>query len=531
MAQTDSRSIMTRVPPQNNEAEVAILCCCLDSDQYLTQITSRLLADDFYSPAHQKIYETIYHLYSESKSIDLITVGDELKKQGELEKVGGMEYLSSIVDAHALISNYEEYIKIVREKALSRKLIKSMEDLTRQTYEGETEPGNLIEIAISRLAELRDHNTSDEALKSLKEILVSTIDNIVKPQNENVVRSHFTQLDHVTNGFRPGTLTIVAARPSMGKSAFVINVAINVALKDKVPVAFFSLEMNAQEIANRILASRCDISISNLQNSKRLTSDDLEKIRGSMPTLGKTPLYIDEHSGLNTAEILTRCRELQNRLGRKLGLICIDYLQLMQPATTRTNSSRQQEVSDISRALKLMAKELAVPVIALAQLSRESERRDDHRPVLSDLRDSGAIEQDADTVMFIDRPDYYKKNDDVAPQNGEGDSAPKPQDVDNDNVVKDAYIYLSKNRQGRTGRDKVCWIARKTLFYEFDKNSHDPEESDSPYTRTQSADSASSSYDFEDEMDNRPDDADVPPPGDGDDPFFANAHDDFQEGF
>ncbi|MBR5937898.1 MAG: replicative DNA helicase [Clostridiales bacterium] len=469
MAQTDSRSIMTRVPPQNNEAEVAILCCCLDSDQYLTQITSRLLADDFYSPAHQKIYETIYHLYSESKSIDLITVGDELKKQGELEKVGGMEYLSSIVDAHALISNYEEYIKIVREKALSRKLIKSMEDLTRQTYEGETEPGNLIEIAISRLAELRDHNTSDEALKSLKEILVSTIDNIVKPQNENVVKSHFTSLDWVTNGFRPGTLTIVAARPSMGKSAFVINVAINVALKDKVPVAFFSLEMNAQEIANRILASRCDISISNLQNSKSLTSDDLEKIRGSMPTLGKTPLYIDEHSGLNTAEILTRCRELQNRLGRKLGLICIDYLQLMQPATTRTNSSRQQEVSDISRALKLMAKELAVPVIALAQLSRESERRDDHRPVLSDLRDSGAIEQDADMVMFIHRPDYYKHKEEPDDEE-ENNNQSKFKKKRDEEEIQRAMIIVAKNRQGPTKDVFLSWNGSRTTFFEKEKN-------------------------------------------------------------
>ncbi|MBQ5967945.1 MAG: replicative DNA helicase [Clostridiales bacterium] len=460
------RSILTRVPPQNNDAEIAVLCCCLDSQKVIPTVAAYLIADDFYTPAHQKIFETIYRLYSESKSIDLITVGDELKKQGELDKVGGMAYLSTIVDAHALLSNLTEYCRIVRQKSLSRKIIKSMEDLTRQTYEGETDPGNLIEIAISRLAELRD-SKSDDSLVSLKDVLKETVANIVNPPKDKVVRSHFTQLDYVTNGFRPGTLTIVAARPSMGKSAFVINIAVNVALKDNLPVAFFSLEMNAQEIANRILASRCDISISTLQRSKSLSSDEFTRINASLPRLGNTPLYIDEHSGLNTAEILTRCRELQNRLGKKLGLICIDYLQLMNPVSERKNASRQQEVSDISRALKLMAKELEVPIIALAQLSRESERRDDHRPILSDLRDSGAIEQDADMVMFIHRPDYYKHKEE-SDEEEENNTQQKFKKYDAEEIQR-AMIIVAKNRQGPTRDVYLSWNGSRTTFFEKEK--------------------------------------------------------------
>ena len=294
--------------------------------------------------------------------------------------------------------------------------------------------------------------------------------------------SHFSVLDHVTNGFRPGTLTIVAARPSMGKSAFVINIAVNVALKDHLPVAFFSLEMNGQEIANRILASRCDISISSLQNSKRLSQDEMSRINGSMPMLGNTPLYIDEHSGLNTAEILTRCRELQNRLGKKLGLICIDYLQLMNPAVERKNASRQQEVSDISRALKLMAKELEVPVIALAQLSRESEKRDDHIPVLSDLRDSGAIEQDADMVMFIHRPDYYKHKDESEDDEGQTRQE-KFKKIDAEEIQR-AMIVVAKNRQGPTKSVFLSWNGSRTTFFEKEKENPNavagPSDEDAP---------------------------------------------------
>ena len=481
MAQENENKLLTRVPPQNKEAEIAVLCCCLDEPDTLAHITSFLQPEDFYVPAHQIIYETIFLLYAESKSIDVITVGDQLKKQGTLEKIGGMTYLSSIVDAHALVSNYMEYVKIVRQKALFRKLIKSMDEVTRLSYAGEEDAYSLIEIAISRLAELRERNKDDENFQILREVLSQTLTDIFDPKPDTSIKSHFPTLDYVTNGFRPGTLTIVAARPAMGKSAFVINIAANVAIKDKIPVAFFSLEMSAKEIGNRIISSRCDISTSMVQNVKKLTSEHIDKIKSTLPAFRETPLYIDDHAGLNTAEMLTRCRELQNKTGGRLGLVCIDYLQLMQPVSTRGNSSRQQEISDISRSLKLMAKELNVPVIALSQLSRDAEKRDDHRPVLSDLRDSGAIEQDADMVMFIHRPDYYKqKNND----DDEGDEKKFKRRSEDEEEIQKAEIIVAKNRQGPTKVVYVSWNGSRTTFFEKPKkNPNDiqgPSDEDAP---------------------------------------------------
>ncbi|MBO4687925.1 MAG: replicative DNA helicase [Clostridiales bacterium] len=470
MADERGKSLLMRVPPQNKEAEIAVLCCCMEAPEKLELVTGYLLADDFYEGAHQKIYQTIYTLYSQSKTVDLITVGDALRKQGDLEKIGGMEYLSSITDAHALVSNLTDYVRIVKQKAMSRRLIRTMEEVTRQTYEGESDPANLLEVAISRLAELRGQSSSETSLVKIQDIFDLSKERFFNNKQEKAVMSHFAMLDYVTNGFRPGTLSIVAARPSMGKSAFVINIAVNVALLEKVPVAFFSLEMNALEIANRILASRGDLPISVLQSNKKPDSDMLSRISAAMGMFKNTELYINEQSGLNSAEILTQCRELQNQLGRPLGLICIDYLQLMSPVTTRSNASRQQEVSEISRALKLMAKELKVPIIALAQLSRESEKRDDHRPMLSDLRDSGAIEQDADMVMFIHRPDYYKRKEEVdEDEDGETNEKSKFKKKIDEEEIQKAEIIVAKNRQGPTKTIFLSWNGSRTVFFEKDK--------------------------------------------------------------
>ncbi len=470
MAEERGKSILSRVPPQNNDAEIAVLCCCLDAPDRVPLITGYLLAEDFYVPAHQKIYETIYTLYSQSKTVDLITVGDALKKQGDLEKVGGMEYLSTITDARALVSNLSDYVRIVKQKSLGRRLIRALDEVSRQTYEGESDPSNLLEVAISRLSELRDHNASDSALVSISKIFEASAKGFLDGKKEKAVMSHFSMLDYVTNGFRPGTLSIVAARPSMGKSAFVINIAVNVALYEKVPVAFFSLEMNAQEIANRILAARGDLPISVLQSNRKPDPEMIGRIGDTMKIFNKVDLYIDEQSGLNSAEILTHCRELQNRINKPLGLICIDYLQLMSAVSSKSNASRQQEVSEISRSLKLMAKELKVPIIALAQLSRESEKRDDHRPMLSDLRDSGAIEQDADMVMFIHRPDYYKRKEEIDDDSDE-ESNEKPKFKKNldDEEIQKAEIIVAKNRQGPTKTIYLQWNGSRTVFFEKDK--------------------------------------------------------------
>ncbi|MBO4496262.1 MAG: replicative DNA helicase [Clostridiales bacterium] len=480
MPQAPDNVMIQRVPPQSKDAEQAVLYCCLESQDVLQRAMGILLAEDFYEPAHKIIYDTIITLYSQSKSVDLITVGDSLRREGKLEKVGGMTYLSTIVDTRSLLSNFDEYVKIVRQKAQARRMIKNIDEILKMSYEGKMDINSLIELAIGRLSEMRDINRQDISFLALKDVLEHSLRDILHPEDTRAIKSHFSLVDHVTNGFRPGTLTIVAARPAMGKSAFVINIATNVALYEKKAVAFFSLEMSAKEIGNRILSSRCDIPTSAIQSTRGLEKDQLGKITSTLPALGVAPLYIDDHSGLNTAEMLTRCRELKELCNNELGMICIDYLQLMQPVAQRSNSSRQQEISEISRSLKLMAKELDVPIIALSQLSRESEKRDDHRPVLSDLRDSGAIEQDADLVMFIHRPEYYRRKEE--PEEEEGEKKPiKP--VDEEKVER-AEIIIAKNRQGPTKTVYLSWNGSRTTFFQKEKERKDgfqgPSDEDAP---------------------------------------------------
>ena len=262
--------MIQRVPPQSKDAEQAVLYCCLESQDVLQRAMGILLAEDFYEPAHKIIYDTIITLYSQSKSVDLITVGDSLRREGKLEKVGGMTYLSTIVDTRSLLSNFDEYVKIVRQKAQARRMIKNIDEILKMSYEGKMDINSLIELAIGRLSEMRDINRQDISFLALKDVLEHSLRDILHPEDTRAIKSHFSLVDHVTNGFRPGTLTIVAARPAMGKSAFVINIATNVALYEKKAVAFFSLEMSAKEIGNRILSSRCDIPTSAIQCLRRL---------------------------------------------------------------------------------------------------------------------------------------------------------------------------------------------------------------------------------------------------------------------
>jgi len=516
------------------EIEMALLSLCMRKDKAMLEaVENKIVKEDFTDPRNALIYGTIIDMFLNNSSIDRFTVTNELERRGELERAGGLRYIYKIGETMSTNSRMGAYITAIRERSDKNKLIKELDKVRGMAVSGEKRTSEVVDYAVSAISMLKSTGET-KGFEVLSEILKSTMVEMseeLKPGNESkLVKLGFPRLDEMlSGGLKPGSLNILAARPSMGKSALAINMAANVAATNK-PVAIFSLEMSKNEIAKRFMSSSMNRPLTKILYSRKMTSDDKREINNAVVKLSDFPVYIDDNSDTNPATMKSKLTELAAKPESKPALVIVDYLQLMSMPGIG-NKSRNEEVTQISRALKILAKDFGLPIIALSQLSRGAAQRDDHTPQLSDLRDSGAIEQDADTVMFIDRPDYYKKNDDVAPQNGEGDSAPKPQDVDNDNVVKDAYIYLSKNRQGRTGRDKVCWIARKTLFYEFDKNSHDPEESDSPYTRTQSADSASSSYDFEDEMDNRPDDADVPPPGDGDDPFFANAHDDFQEGF
>ena len=449
MAKASSNVPAGRVPPQNVQAEQAVLCSCLDSESALTVVSAILNPDDFYKPAHRLIFSAILELMSSRSPVDIITVSDLMSKRGELEQIGGTAYISQLSDLPVIRSNAAEYAAIVRQKAMLRKLIMSLDDVTKLSYEGEQEANNLVDIAIKRLSDIRENPTGggfDTIYDILKRTLQEIVDISKGKKERSVVRTGFPLLDKAMGGLRPGSLIIVAARPAMGKSAFVINIATNTAINYNTHVAFFSLEMSKSEIGNRILASRSSVSTYALQNAD-IKDHEWEQIGKAMALLTPAPFYIDDRSGINTIEMMAKCRQLKNE--NKLGLIIIDYLQLMSPAGNRGGGNRQQEISEISRSLKIMAKELDVPVIALSQLSRGAEYREDRRPLLADLRDSGAIEQDADMVMFIYRDKYYDN------------AGEKPE-------IEDAEIILAKNRQGETKTVMVKWWARKTLFFEPD---------------------------------------------------------------
>lgn len=449
MAATLPNTTAGRLPPQNVQAEQAVLCSCLDSETALTVVSAILLPDDFYRPDHKLVYSAILELVAQRSPVDIITVSDILTKKGDIENVGGTAYISHLSDLPIIRSNAAEYAGIVRQKSMLRKLIGSLDEVTKLSYEGEQEANNLVDVAIERLTAIRENPTGG-GFESINDILKRTLQEIVDiskgKKERHVVRTGFSLLDKATGGLRPGSLIIVAARPAMGKSAFVINIATNTAINYSTPVAFFSLEMSKTEIGNRILASRSSVSTHALQTAD-IKEGDWDQIGKAMAMLAPAPFYIDDRSGINTIEMMAKCRQLKNE--NKLGLIIIDYLQLMNSAGNRSSGNRQQEISEISRSLKIMAKELDVPVIALSQLSRGAEYREDRRPLLADLRDSGAIEQDADMVMFLYRDKYYDT------------SAEKPE-------IEDAEIILAKNRQGATKTVMVKWWARKTLFFEPD---------------------------------------------------------------
>lgn len=514
------------------EIEMALLSLCMRKDKAMLEaVESRLVKEDFSDPRNVLIFGTIVDMFLSNSSIDRFTVTNELERKGLLEQAGGLRYIYKVGETTAVSSGMQSYISAIREKSDKNKLLRELDKVRGMAVSGE-KSSDVVDYAISSISALKSTGETKgfESLSSvLKTVMVEMGEELKPDSNSKLVKLGFPKLDEMlAGGLKPGSLNILAARPAMGKTALAINMAANVAANNK-PVAIFSLEMSKQEVAKRFMSASMNRPLTQILYSHRMTPDDKKEINSAVVKLSDFPVYIDDTSDINPVTMKSKLTELAAKPESAPKLVIVDYLQLM--SLPGNNSSRNDEVTKISRMLKLLAKEFGVPIIALSQLSRGAAKRDDHTPQLSDLRDSGAIEQDADTVMFIDRPDYYKVNDDNAPKNGDGDGAPQEQNSDNDNVVKDAYIYLSKNRQGRTGRDKVCWIARKTLFYEFDKNNQYRDENESPYTRTQTADSASSSYDFEDEADNDHVDADVPPPGDCDDPFFANAHDDFQDGF
>lgn len=436
-----------KVPPHDVEAEQAILGSMLtDKDAVISSIET-LQEDSFYREDNKTIFAAMLSLYSKNEPIDIITVKAELVETGNFERVGGIEYLASLPDKVPTTANVEKYIKIVDEKFMLRNLVQSANQLIALGYDETEDVDKILDKAEKEIFDLTQKK-STTGYSSIKDVLVESFAELEKLYNQKGhitgVSTGFSDLDYKTSGFHGSELIILAARPAMGKSAFAINIATNAAVQNKVPVAIFNLEMSKEQIGNRILCSEAMVD-SNKIKTGQIEDQDWMKLASTLGILSDAPIYIDDTPGISVMEIRAKCRKL--KMEKNIGLIVIDYLQLIQ-GSGKKNSSRENEISEISRSLKILAKELDVPVIALSQLSRGAEKRDDKRPMLSDLRESGAIEQDADIVMFIYRDDYYNEN------------------SEEKNV---AEIIMAKHRGGSTGTVKLAWMPSFTKFANLER--------------------------------------------------------------
>jgi len=433
--------VISKTQPNDILAEQAVLGAMLvDKDAVVASIEV-LKKDDFYREDNKEIFDTMLELYSIGKNIDMITLKDQLSLRGSLEKVGGVEYIANLVDNVPAVSNIENYVKIVEEKSVIRSLIKTANEIIKNGYSGTEDVDTLVEQAEKKIFDVVQERNS-RGYSSIKEVLINVFDEIEElcksGKKISGLESGFVDLDAKTSGLNKSALIIVAARPAMGKSAFVLNIASYVARHQKTPVMIFNLEMSKEEVTKRILCAESQVDSSKVKNAT-LDSEDWLKLGEASGVLSDMPIYIDDTPGLSSAELRAKCRKA--KLEKNIGLVIIDYLQLME--SKNKSPSRQQEVSEISRSLKILAKELQVPVIALSQLSRAAEARTDHRPMLSDLRESGSIEQDADIVMFLHREDYYDEN------------------TEKKNI---AEVIIAKNRSGSTGTVELAWQPEFTKF-------------------------------------------------------------------
>ena len=407
-----------------------------------------LKEDDFYREDNKTIYSAILNLYNRAQPVDIITLRTELQSMKQLDAVGGLEYIAKLPDKVPTTANIEQYIRIVEEKSALRALLKTANELITLGYDESEEVEDILDTAERKIFDVIQRR-NQKGYTPIKDILVESFTQLEQLYNQKQritgVPTGFSDLDYLTAGLHKSDLVIVAARPAMGKSAFALNIATNAAVRANVPVAIFSLEMSKEQMTNRILCSEAMVD-SNKVRTGKVEDDDWQKLASASGELSEAEIYIDDTPGISVSEIRAKCRKL--KLEKDIGLVVIDYLQLVQGSNRRANSSREQEISEISRSLKILAKEIDVPVIALSQLSRSVEQRPDHRPMLSDLRESGAIEQDADIVMFLYRDDYYN------------------QDSEKKNI---AEIILAKHRAGSTGTVELLWLANYTKFANLDK--------------------------------------------------------------
>ena len=436
-----------KVPPNDIEAEQAIIGSMLTDKDAVISAIEVLKPNDFYREDNKTIYEAILNLYSRSEPVDIITVRAELESMGKLDNVGGLEYLAELPEKVPTTANASKYIKIVEEKSALRNLIKTANEIIELGYNPTEDVDDIMEGAEKKIFNIMQ-DKEQKSYSPLKDVLVESFTKLEELYNRKQhitgVPSGFTDLDYRTAGFHGSELILIAARPAMGKTAFALNIASNAALRANVPVAVFSLEMSKEQLVNRILSSESMVDSNKIRTGK-LEEDDWAKLAETIGPLSEGEMYIDDTPGISITEIRAKCRKL--KIEKNIGLVVIDYLQLIQ-GTGKRNGSREQEISEISRSLKILAKELDVPVIALSQLSRAAEQRPDHRPMLSDLRESGAIEQDADIVMFLYRDDYYNP------------------DSEKKNI---AEVIIAKHRGGSTGTVELLWLGSYTKFVNIAK--------------------------------------------------------------
>ncbi len=440
----------TRKMPQNIEAEMSVLGIAFLNKNALTKICEELYSEMFYSTANQKLFEAIKSCYDNRIPVDVTTIKEELDKKKNLAAVGGIEYISEVIDSVATAANLDYYMKIVKEKALIRSLIDTATDIVTNAYEDEDDVTGLLDDAEKKILNVvKEKQTSDFIhIKDAIAIAQHNLEELSK-NNSSItgLSTGFYDLDKATAGLHAGEMIIIAARPGMGKTAFALNIATNAAQTTKKAIAIFNLEMPAEQLVNRMRSAVGQVDSYKIQTGQ-MNHEDWKRINEANSQLAETNIQIVDDAGITAAEIKAKCRMLANK-EEGLGLVIIDYLQLVTSGGKRPES-RQQEVSDISRSLKTMAMELKVPVIALAQLSRNAEKRENNQPMLADLRESGSIEQDADMVLFINRNDYYKAKTELNKEK---------------NVPVD--IIIAKHRKGSTGKFQLLFELNMSNFRNY----------------------------------------------------------------
>lgn len=428
--------------PHDADAEQAVLSSILMDKDAAAEAFELLKTDDFYSPENREVFRAALQLYTKGDPIDVVTVKNQLEENGVFAEIGGVETLANIAAAVGSSVNVKSYAKIVEEKSVLRRLIKLSGELSEISYKGADDINVILDKAEKGIFDVMQNRNTD-SFASIMDVAYNTFSNIEKIYNSNEkitgISTGFTDFDAKTAGLQKSDLILIAARPSMGKTAFVLNVAQYAAVRDHVPVAIFSLEMSKEQLVNRMLCAEALVDAQKVRTGE-LNSDDWSKLVECMGVLSEAPIYIDDTPGITAMEIRAKCRRLKIEKG--LGLVVIDYLQLM--SGSGRSDSRQQEISEISRSLKAIAREIEAPVIALSQLSRACEARSDHRPMLSDLRESGAIEQDADLVAFLYRDEYYF-----------------PEKTEKKNQ---AELIIAKQRNGPTGTVNLTWLGQYTKF-------------------------------------------------------------------